>query len=53
MHAMRVALLGEALGTFLLVGPLLGGLAGGAAYERVVGPLLPRKMPPGTEGMTG
>jgi glycerol uptake facilitator protein len=32
-----------------IVGPLLGGLAGGLTYERLVRPLLPRKMPPGTE----
>jgi len=32
-----------------IVGPLLGGLAGGLLYERVIGPLLPRKRSPGVE----
>jgi glycerol uptake facilitator protein len=32
-----------------IVGPLLGGPLGGLLYERVVRPLLPRKVPPGTE----
>jgi glycerol uptake facilitator protein len=32
-----------------IVGPILGGLVGGAIYERLIGPLLPRKMPAGIE----
>jgi len=32
-----------------IVGPLLGGLVGGSLYERVIGPLLPRKRPAGVE----
>jgi glycerol uptake facilitator protein len=36
-----------------IVGPLLGGLAGAAAYERLIGPLLPRKQPPGVESAAG
>jgi glycerol uptake facilitator-like aquaporin len=32
-----------------IVGPLIGGMAGGLVYDRLVRPLLPRKRPPGTE----
>lgn len=32
-----------------IVGPLLGGVAGGAIYTRAIGPLLPRTLPPGVE----
>jgi glycerol uptake facilitator protein len=32
-----------------IVGPLLGGLIGGLVYERLVHPLLPRRVPPGVE----
>jgi glycerol uptake facilitator protein len=32
-----------------IVGPLVGGLAGGLVYERIVRPGMPRKAPPGTE----
>ncbi len=32
-----------------IVGPLLGGLAGGLVYERLVRPFIPRKIPAGTE----
>jgi len=32
-----------------IVGPLVGGPAGGALYERAIRPHLPRKVPPGTE----
>jgi glycerol uptake facilitator protein len=32
-----------------IAGPLIGGLVGGGIYERLIGPLLPRKLPPGTE----
>lgn len=32
-----------------IVGPLVGGVAGGLTYERLVRPFLPRKVPAGTE----
>jgi glycerol uptake facilitator protein len=32
-----------------IVGPLLGAVVGGALYERLIGPLLPRRMPAGVE----
>jgi MIP family channel proteins len=32
-----------------IVGPLLGGVAGGLFYVRLIGPLLPRKQPAGVE----
>jgi glycerol uptake facilitator protein len=32
-----------------IVGPILGGVVGGTLYERLIGPLLPRKMPAGIE----
>src|SRR5215207_1712739 len=32
-----------------IVGPMLGAVVGGAMYERVLGPLLPRKRPAGVE----
>jgi MIP family channel proteins len=36
-----------------IVGPLFGGLVGGGLYERLIGPLLPRKAPPGIEAAAG
>ena len=35
-----------------IVGPLVGGLVGGLVYERGVRPVMPRKLPPGTEEAT-
>lgn len=35
-----------------IVGPMLGGVGGGLLYERLVGPLLPRKLPSGVEEAT-
>src|SRR3954451_15335830 len=32
-----------------ILGPLVGGLIGGGIYERFIGPLLPRKLPPSVE----
>jgi glycerol uptake facilitator protein len=32
-----------------IVGPLIGGVVGGLIYARLIGPLLPRKRPPGVE----
>lgn len=32
-----------------VVGPLLGGVGGGTLYDRLLGPLLPRRLPPGVE----
>jgi glycerol uptake facilitator-like aquaporin len=32
-----------------IVGPLIGGVVGGLFYERLIGPLLPRKRPSGVE----
>jgi glycerol uptake facilitator protein len=32
-----------------IVGPMLGAVVGGAIYERLIGPLLPRRLPPGVE----
>jgi len=36
-----------------IVGPLLGAVCGGTLYERLIGPLLPRKRPPGVEEAVG
>jgi MIP family channel proteins len=45
-----VAIPGPQAGFWIyIVGPLLGGLVGGAAYERLVRPCLPRTLPAGLE----
>lgn len=36
-----------------IVGPLIGGVVGGVVYERLIGPFLPRKRPPGVEEAVG
>lgn len=36
-----------------IVGPLLGGVVGATVYERLIGPLLPRKLPSGVEEAIG